>query len=161
MPAGMTGDRASVIFAVPDELTKMIEISMLRPRLAQKRSSALPRATIARASPGSISFARRRSAFRLIVHAHQAEAARSARTPIVVRSKPDATRSEHAMCAQVAMSVTGQQQKFARSIPLTSTSARHSTFGKVLPCGGPRQCELAARDRSDDPLANWRGIVRC
>jgi hypothetical protein len=56
---------------------------------SQAALGALPGAAPAGASPVPISFARRRSAVRLIVvDAHQPEAVRAVRTPIVVRAEP-------------------------------------------------------------------------
>ena len=55
----------------------------------RERSSTLPRAATARAAPAPIAFPRRWSTVRLIVvDAHQPEAVRGVRAPIVVRPEP-------------------------------------------------------------------------
>jgi hypothetical protein len=60
------------------------------PLHCRKGASTLPGAAAARRPPVTIAFTRRRSALRLIiVNAHQAEAVRRVRTPIMVRPEPD------------------------------------------------------------------------
>ena len=78
--------RMAFLTAAFDQKNKF-ETQWLIDRIA---SGTLPRASGAGAAPAAVSFRPRRSALRLVVvDAHQAEAVRGVRTPIVVRSQPD------------------------------------------------------------------------